>query len=35
VNNASPTKSPYIIKENYPEVQLILSEKNLGLLEVI
>jgi GT2 family glycosyltransferase len=30
VDNASPTKSPYIIKEKYPEVQLILSEKNLG-----
>jgi len=30
VDNASPTKSPDIIKEKYPEVQLIVSEKNLG-----
>jgi GT2 family glycosyltransferase len=30
VDNGSPTKSPDIIRENYPEVQLIISEKNLG-----
>ncbi|MEZ7498475.1 glycosyltransferase family 2 protein [Flavobacterium sp. Arc3] len=30
VDNASPTTSPSIIKEMYPEVQLIISEKNLG-----
>ncbi|PQJ77613.1 dTDP-Rha--alpha-D-GlcNAc-pyrophosphate polyprenol alpha-3-L-rhamnosyltransferase [Polaribacter glomeratus] len=30
VDNASPTSSPYCIKEKYPEVQLLLSEKNLG-----
>jgi GT2 family glycosyltransferase len=30
VDNASPTTSPDIIKEKYPEVQLIISEKNLG-----
>lgn len=30
VDNASPTKSPNIIKEKYPEIQLIISKKNLG-----
>jgi GT2 family glycosyltransferase len=30
VDNASPNKSPDIIKEMYPEIQLIISEKNLG-----
>jgi|TARA_R110000737_G_scaffold322230_1_gene334519 GT2 family glycosyltransferase len=30
VDNGSPTTSPDIIKEKYPEVQLIISEKNLG-----
>ena len=30
VDNASPTTSPYVIKEKYPEVQLIISETNLG-----
>lgn len=30
VDNASPTSSPFCIKEEYPEVQLIISEKNLG-----
>lgn len=30
VDNGSPTKSPDIIIENYPEVQLIISDKNLG-----
>tara|TARA_R110000787_G_scaffold280945_7_gene391990 strand:- start:4631 stop:5545 length:915 start_codon:yes stop_codon:yes gene_type:complete len=30
VDNGSPTTSPYIIKEKFPEVQLIISEKNLG-----
>jgi GT2 family glycosyltransferase len=30
VDNGSPTTSPYIIKEMYPEVELIISEKNLG-----
>ena len=30
VDNGSPNKSPYAIKEKYPEVQLIISEKNLG-----
>ncbi|MEC5164350.1 GT2 family glycosyltransferase [Flavobacterium sp. PL11] len=30
VDNASPTTSPAIIKEKYPEVQLLISEKNLG-----
>ena len=28
VDNGSPTKSPDIIKEKYPEAQLIISEKN-------
>jgi len=30
VDNGSPTKSPDSIKENYPEVQLIISKENLG-----
>lgn len=30
VDNASPTTSPLSIKENFPEIQLIISEKNLG-----
>jgi GT2 family glycosyltransferase len=30
VDNASPSTSPAIIKQKYPEVQLIISEKNLG-----
>jgi GT2 family glycosyltransferase len=30
VDNASPNNSPDIIKEMYPEIQLIISEKNLG-----
>lgn len=30
VDNGSPSKAPDIIKEKYPEVELILSEKNLG-----
>jgi GT2 family glycosyltransferase len=30
VDNASPTKSLNIIREKYPEIQLIISEKNLG-----
>lgn len=30
VDNGSPTKSPASIKEKYPEVQLIISKKNLG-----
>jgi GT2 family glycosyltransferase len=30
VDNASPSTSPYTIKERYPEVELIVSEKNLG-----
>lgn len=30
VDNASPNDRPDIIKENYPEVQLIKSEENLG-----
>jgi GT2 family glycosyltransferase len=30
VDNASPNKSPDIIKEMYPEIHLIISEKNLG-----
>ncbi|MFT5249421.1 MAG: GT2 family glycosyltransferase [Saprospiraceae bacterium] len=30
VDNASPNKSPDIIKEMYPEIQLIISDKNLG-----
>lgn len=30
VDNGSPTTSPAIIKEKYPEVKLIISEKNLG-----
>ncbi|PCI96304.1 MAG: dTDP-Rha--alpha-D-GlcNAc-pyrophosphate polyprenol alpha-3-L-rhamnosyltransferase [Flavobacteriales bacterium] len=30
VDNGSPTTSPYIIKERYPEIKLIISEKNLG-----
>jgi hypothetical protein len=30
VDNGSPTTSPGIIKEKYPEVQLIISAENLG-----
>ena len=30
VDNGSPTTIPYSIKENYPEVHLIISEENLG-----
>jgi GT2 family glycosyltransferase len=30
VDNASPSTSPYIIKQKYPEVELIISEENLG-----
>jgi GT2 family glycosyltransferase len=30
VDNASPSTSPAIIKQKYPEVQLIISDKNLG-----
>jgi hypothetical protein len=30
VDNGSPTTSPDIIKEKYPEVQLIISAENLG-----
>ncbi|WP_406683467.1 glycosyltransferase family 2 protein [Seonamhaeicola sp. MEBiC1930] len=30
VDNGSPTNSPLIIKEKYPEAHLIISEKNLG-----
>ncbi|WP_223439429.1 glycosyltransferase family 2 protein [Polaribacter litorisediminis] len=30
VDNGSPTKSPDSIKQKYPEVQLIISKKNLG-----
>jgi hypothetical protein len=30
VDNASPKTSPTIIKERYPEVQLIISDTNLG-----
>ncbi|SDX07778.1 hypothetical protein SAMN05444411_10337 [Lutibacter oricola] len=30
VDNGSPTTSPNIIKEKYPEAKLIISEKNLG-----
>ena len=30
VDNASPSISPDIIKQKYPEVELIVSEKNLG-----
>ena len=28
VDNGSPTNSPLIIKEKYPEAQLIISDKN-------
>ena len=30
VDNASPSTSPLVIKEKYPEVQLIISDENLG-----
>ncbi|KGL59773.1 MULTISPECIES: glycosyltransferase family 2 protein [unclassified Polaribacter] len=30
VDNASPSTSPAIIKEKYPEVELIISDENLG-----
>lgn len=30
VDNASPSTSPFPIKEKYPEVELIISDKNLG-----
>jgi len=30
VDNASPTDNPAIIKERFPEVELVLSTKNLG-----
>jgi GT2 family glycosyltransferase len=30
VDNGSPTTSPDVIKEKYPEVQLIISKENLG-----
>ena len=30
VDNASPSTSPYGIKEKYPEVELLVSDKNLG-----
>ena len=30
VDNASPTNSPYFVKEKYPEIKLFVSEKNLG-----
>ncbi len=30
VDNASPNDNPDILKENFPEIQLIKSEKNLG-----
>ena len=30
IDNASPTENPLIIKERFPEIQLIQSEKNLG-----
>lgn len=30
VDNASPNTSPLSIKENFPEIQLIISDKNLG-----
>jgi len=30
VDNASPSTSPDSIKENYPEVELLISKKNLG-----
>ncbi|WP_248722650.1 glycosyltransferase family 2 protein [Seonamhaeicola sp. ML3] len=30
VDNGSPTNSPLIIKEKYPEAKLIISDKNLG-----
>jgi GT2 family glycosyltransferase len=30
VDNASPSENPDLIKEKYPEIQLIKSEKNLG-----
>ena len=30
VDNASPNESPEIIKEKYPHIHLIKSEKNLG-----
>jgi GT2 family glycosyltransferase len=30
VDNGSPKTSPHIIKEKYPEVELIISAENLG-----
>lgn len=30
VDNGSPSKDPQVIKERYPEIQLIISQENLG-----
>jgi len=30
IDNAFPSSSPFVIKEKYPEVELMISDKNLG-----